>query len=104
MFVFYLELPHIYIHLEYLASGALSGGRVHKDTPILECAVHISHHGSNITSTQGRLSLRWELALFHVLRDRLIPVLGISLVDGEDFPSGGNFHVGVCENELSNGL
>ena len=44
------------------------------------------------------------LALSDVLLDRVVPVLGVTFVDGEDLPSLGNLHVWVCENKLTNGL
>ena len=88
----------------HLSTRTLGGSWVHKDATILERAVHVGNHGPNITSTQWGFSLRWELALFHVLCDGLVPVLGIALVDGEDFPSGWNSHVGVCQDKLPNRL
>lgn len=44
------------------------------------------------------------LALLNILSGSFVPVLCIALVDGEDFPSLGDGHVGVSQHKLSNCL
>ena len=44
------------------------------------------------------------LALSDVLLDRVVPILGVTFVDGEDLTSLGDFHVWVCEDKLANRL
>ena len=63
--------------------------------------MHVGNHRSDVASTQWRFSLWREFTLSDVLRDRLVPVFGVTLVDGEDLASGRNLHVVICQYELS---
>lgn len=87
-----------------LTLGGLLVGRVSEDTTVEQCPVSISHHATNVASTVRLLALGGELQRVEVSVGPLLPVAAVTLVDGVDGALGGEGHVGVSEDEFTQGV
>lgn len=87
-----------------LALAALGISRVGEHTTVEESPVGIGHHATNITRAVRLLAVTGVLQRVEVLVHPVIPVHAVTLVDRVDGPLGGKLHVGVCQDEFTQGV
>lgn len=76
-------------------------GWIDEDSAVFNGPVDISHHTAYISGTVG-LSLGWILLVLDIVEDSSIPFMSIAFVDGIDFSSFWDFHVGIRQDEFTN--
>jgi hypothetical protein len=72
-----------------------------KNTPVEQCPVHVSNHGSDVTRAIRTL---WRVGIldgFQICHDRRVEIHGISLVEGVNLAPRGDFDLGTFRSNVA---